>query len=121
MITNQSYQVVRPAVSSDINAILEILDQPMQHAQIVHRPHGYLQKYFKQFVVLCIDEDVVGCCELIPYTMNKQVEISTFAIRVQYRSFRPKLLQHVVTPAPVVSWLWNMEASGASEKASGSN
>ena len=86
MITNQSYQVVRPAVSSDINAILEILDQPMQHAQIVHRPHGYLQKYFKQFVVLCIDEDVVGCCELIPYTMNKQVEISTFAIRVQYRN-----------------------------------
>ena len=43
-------------------------------------------------------------------------------IRDRNCSFRPKLLQHVVTPAPVVSWLWSirkhLEASGASGKAS---
>ena len=65
MITNSSYKRTRLAQLSDIQSILGILKSPVQHATIVLRTSSYIEQQIDNYLVFCIDEDVVGCCEII--------------------------------------------------------
>jgi amino-acid N-acetyltransferase len=86
MITNSSYQTVRPAEMRDLHMIAEILEKPMKDATIVTRGFQDLEEHVENFIVFCIDEDVVGCCELLPFNENQAVELGSLAIKETHRN-----------------------------------
>jgi N-acetylglutamate synthase and related acetyltransferases len=86
MITNSSYKRTRPAELSDLQSILEILKSPVQHAAIVLRTPVYIEQQIDNYLVFCIDEDVVGCCEVIYYPDGSAAEIASLAVNKSYRN-----------------------------------
>ena len=86
MITNSSYKRTRPAELSDLQSILEILKSPVQHAAIVLRTSSYIEQQIDNYLVFCIDEDVVGCCEVIYYPDGSAAEIASLAVNKSYRN-----------------------------------
>ena len=67
MISNSSYKRIRPASLNDLHSILEILSSPAQHSAIVSRTPEYIEYQIDNYMTYCVDEDVVGCCEIIQY------------------------------------------------------
>ena len=62
MITNSSYKRIRPARLNDLQSILEILSSPAQHSAMVSRTPEYIERQIDNYMVYCVDEDMVGCC-----------------------------------------------------------
>jgi amino-acid N-acetyltransferase len=86
MITNSSYKRIRPARLSDLQAILKILHTPVQHAALVLRSASYLEQQIENYLVFCVDEDVVGCCEIINFSEDSAAEIASLAVDKSYRN-----------------------------------
>jgi len=86
MITNSSYKRIRPARLNDLQSILEILSSPAQHSVIVSRTPEYIERQIGNFMVYCVDEDVVGCCEIIQYADGSAAEIASLAVDKSYRN-----------------------------------
>jgi len=86
MITNSSYKYTRPAHLNDLQSILEILKSPVQHAAIVLRTSAYIEQQIENFLVFCIDGDVVGCCEVRYFTDSSAGEIASLAVNKSYRN-----------------------------------
>ena len=86
MITNSSYKRIRPARLNDLQSIMEILSSPAQHSAIVTRTTEYLERQIDNYMVYCVDEDVVGCCEIIQYADGSAAEIASFAADKSYRN-----------------------------------
>ena len=80
MITNSSYKRTRPARFKDVQSILEILSNPVQHSAVVLRTASYIEQQIDNYLVFCVDEDVVGCCEIISFTDGSAAEISSLAV-----------------------------------------
>ena len=78
MITNSSYKRIRPARLNDLQSIMEILSSPAQHSAIVSRTPEYIERQ--------VDEDVVGCCEIIQYADGSAAEIASLAVDKSYRN-----------------------------------
>ena len=86
MITNSSYKRTRPARLSDLQSILEILNSPVQHAAVVLRSETYIEQQIENYLVFCVDEDVVGCCEIINFPEGSAAEIASLAVDKAYRN-----------------------------------
>ena len=86
MITNSSYKRIRPAGLNDLQAIMGILSSPAHHSEIVTRTPEYLELQIDNYMVYCVDEDVVGCCEIIQYTDGSAAEIVSLAVDKSYRN-----------------------------------
>ena len=66
--------------------IIEILEKPVKELALVHKNHTYLEQNIEKFLVFCIDEELVGCCELISFDENQSVEIASLAVKENYRN-----------------------------------
>jgi len=86
MITNSSYKRTRPARLSDLQSILGILNSPVQHAAVVLRSESYIEQQIENYLVFCVDEDVVGCCEIIIFPDGSAAEIASLAVDKAYRN-----------------------------------
>jgi len=86
MITNSSYKRTRPARFNDVQSILEILSSPVQHAAVVLRTASYIEQQIDNYLVFCVDEDVVGCCEIISFPDGSAAEIASLAVDKLYRN-----------------------------------
>ena len=86
MITNSSYKRIRPARLNDLQSIMEILSSPAQHSAIVSRTPEYIGRQIDNYMVYCVDEDVVGCCEIIQYADGSAAEIASLAVDKSYRN-----------------------------------
>ena len=86
MITNSTYKHTRPARLIDLQSILEILNTPVQHAAVVLRSAAYIEQQIENYLVFCVDEDVVGCCEIINFLEGLTVEIASLAVDKSYRN-----------------------------------
>jgi len=86
MITNSSYKRTRPARLSDLQSILEILNSPVQHAAVVLRSDTYIEQQIDNYLVFCVDDDVVGCCEIIIFSDGSAAEIASLAVDKAYRN-----------------------------------
>ncbi|MBF0350659.1 MAG: GNAT family N-acetyltransferase [SAR324 cluster bacterium] len=86
MVTNSSYTQIRPARLSDSHMILEILKKPVQDFAIVSRSIQYVEQHIENFLVYCIDEELAGCCELIPYDDDQSIEIASLAVKETHRN-----------------------------------
>ena len=86
MITNSSYQQIRSAKFADIHSITEILEKPIKESVVVNKSIHYLEQHIENFIVFCVDEEVVGCCELIPYDDSRAVEVASLAVKEAHRN-----------------------------------
>ncbi len=86
MITNSSFESIRPARIGDVHSIAEILEKPMEDMAVVQKSFHYLEQHIENFLVFCIDEDAVGCCELLPFDENQSVEIGSLAVKETHRN-----------------------------------
>ena len=84
MITNISYKRIRPARLNDLQSIMEILSSPVQHSAIVSRMPEYIERKIDNYMVFCLDEYLVGCCEIIQYADSSAAEIASFAVDKSY-------------------------------------
>ena len=86
MITNSSYKRIRSAWLNDLQSILVIISSPAQHSAIVSRTPEYIVRQIDNYMVYCVDEDVVGCCEIIQYDDGAAAEIASLAVDKSYRN-----------------------------------
>lgn len=86
MVTNHSFQRVRPAEMSDVHMIGEILQKPMQETTVVPKSFHYLEEHIEDFIVFSVDTEVVACCELVPFDENQSVELATLAVKESHRN-----------------------------------
>lgn len=98
MVTNSAYRQVRPATSADIPRLWTLLAEPMRETAIVQRSPGYLEQHIERYRLFCQDEDILGCCEVIPYPTEKVVEVASLAVASAHRNqgVGRQLVQHVV-------------------------
>jgi len=59
---------------------MEIFRSPTQHSAIVSRKLEYIERQIDNYVVYCVDDDVVGCCEIIQYADGSAAEIASLAV-----------------------------------------
>jgi len=85
MVTDRDYQRVRPARLSDVAEILRILQPAFQQAAVVQRSSEYVQQHIERFLVGCVDDEVVGCCELVEYG-SEAVELAGLAVDEAHRN-----------------------------------
>ena len=86
MITNSSYKHTRPAKLIDVQSIMKILNTPVQHAAVVLRTDEYIEQQIDNYIVFCVDEDVVGCCEIINSADSSAAEIASLAVDKSFRN-----------------------------------
>jgi len=86
MITNSSYEQVRFARINDIHQINQILAKPVNELAIVHKSVSYIGQHLENYLVYCIDEELVGCCQLIFFEDSKSLEISSLTVKEEYRN-----------------------------------
>lgn len=86
MLTNSAYEHIRFAKLPDIHHIQQILEKPVNELVLVHKSSTYLEQHIENFLVFCIDESLIGCCELIFYEENKSMEIASLAVKQEYRN-----------------------------------
>lgn len=86
MITNTSYQKIRTAKLCDIPEIMRLLEKPVRESLLIHRSAGYVENNIEQFLVFCIDEELVGYCEMIPFLKEHSVEIACLTVDPAYRN-----------------------------------
>ena len=65
---------------------MEILSSPAQHSAIVSRTLEYIVRQIDNYMVYCVDEDVIGCCEIIQYADGSAAEIASLAVDKSYRN-----------------------------------
>ncbi len=80
MVTDRRYRQVRPARLSDIPAIQRILQRPVQQAALVLRTPEDLNRHIDRFLLFCLDEEIMGCCELIRYEAELAVEVGSLVV-----------------------------------------
>ena len=66
--------------------ILGIISSPAQHSAIVSRTLEYIERQIDNYIVYCVDDDVVGCCEIIQYADGSALEIASLAVDKSYRN-----------------------------------
>jgi len=86
MITNSSYKRIRPARLNDLQSIIGNLSGSTQHSAIVSRTPEYIERQIDNYIVYCVDEDVVGCCEIIQYADGSAAEIASLTVDKSYRN-----------------------------------
>ncbi len=86
LVTDSQYHQVRPARLSDIPAIQRILQRPVQQTALVLRTPEDLTRHIDRFLLFCLDEEVVGCCELIRYEEELAVEVGSLAVDSTFRN-----------------------------------
>ncbi|MGK5090988.1 amino-acid N-acetyltransferase [Deltaproteobacteria bacterium TL4] len=86
MITNSPYTQFRAAQLSDVHMISELLGQPDFAKTLVRRDTLYIGQHIDNFLLLCMDEELIGCCELIHFETSQTLEIACLAVRHAHRN-----------------------------------
>ncbi len=86
MVTDRTYRKIRAAHISDVQAIHEILQRPVQQAALVLRTPEEIARHIERFLLFCLDEGIVGCCEVVHYEEEQAVELASLAVDSSFRN-----------------------------------
>ncbi|MEM7100549.1 MAG: amino-acid N-acetyltransferase [Pseudomonadota bacterium] len=101
-ILTQPRQSIRPAESTDVQDIVEIIRPLEQSGVLVRRDRDRLEQEVNQFLVAEVDGIVVGCCAV--YTYDTTAEIACVAVHENFQGIQDaklgqRLLQAAETTA----------------------
>lgn len=85
MVSNESYDEVRPAHLSDLNGISELIEPLEAQGVLVKRSRELLETELDAFIVNVRDNAIIACAALYPYADAKTGELSCFAVSPEYR------------------------------------
>ena len=85
MISEESYDEVRPAQLADLNGILELIQPLEQQGVLVRRSRELLETELDAFTVNVRDNAIIACAALYLYPEQGSAELSCFAVAPNYR------------------------------------
>ena len=88
MIHADDYQQIREAYTSDIPALLSLMQQSMDDAALVPRTRGQIQDKIKDFFVLEVDANPIGCVAVHTYEEGdkKVAELACLFVRRSHKN-----------------------------------
>ena len=86
MITKSSYKRTRPVRFNDVLLSLKIFSSPVQLVAVVLRTASCIEQQIDNYLIFCVYEDVVGCCEFISFPDGSAEEIASLAVNKLYRN-----------------------------------
>lgn len=97
LVTNETYECIRPAIEEDIAAILALLKPLEQSGILVPRTQEQLSNDIAYFSVMERDGKVIGCVALYPFELEQMGELACLVVSDEYASSGrgEALLQHV--------------------------
>ena len=85
MISTSAYDVTRKATSSDIGAILDLIEPHEQQGYLVKRSREKLELEVDHFTILVRDGVIIGCVGLYPYPDNRMGEVACLVVHPDYQ------------------------------------
>ncbi len=106
-LSEEQQTPIRQATVADIAGIVEIIRPLEEQGALVRRPRDRLEAEIEHFVVAELDNIVIGCCALYPFSDGSAAEVACVAVHASYRqsnsrqrtSIGQRLLQHVESVA----------------------
>ena len=85
MLSTSAYDVTRKATSSDIGAILDLIEPHEQQGYLVKRSREKLELEVDHFTILVRDGVIIGCVGLYPYPDNRMGEVACLVVHPDYQ------------------------------------
>ena len=80
-LSERAHRNVRPATTSDLSGIVELVRPMVQEGGLVERSIDEIERAIDRYLVAEIDGIVVGCCAVLPYAENADdAEIASVAV-----------------------------------------
>lgn len=93
MVTNDTYQHIRPAQLDDVSGIISLLKPMEAQGVVVYRSREQIELDIEKFTVMVLDGKVIGCVALYPYQADGMAEIACMITAPEYnKSGRGSLL-----------------------------
>lgn len=81
MIYADCYHQVRPATVADTDEICSLIRRAVENDQLIERPRSEIVEKIADYLVLSIDENIVGCVAVHHYPENKLAELACLFVK----------------------------------------
>lgn len=100
LITQESYESIRPAGIDDVGGILELIQPLEKNGSLVHRSRELLENEIQYFTVIEREGTVIACGALYPLE-NDCMELACLVTHEEYRGRQrgQTMLDHLLTTA----------------------
>lgn len=97
MITRDALARVRQATVEDVGAIIGVITPLEADGTLVPRGRERLEMEIERFSVLEVDDVIIGCAALYPFSNDRAGELACLAVMPEYRreGYGEALLHHV--------------------------
>jgi amino-acid N-acetyltransferase len=76
MIYSNEYQQIRPIFKKDVRAVMTLIRQSVSNEELVRRTRADILAHLKDYWVLEIDRNLLGCVAVHLYTEEKKAELA---------------------------------------------
>ncbi len=96
MVHADSYRMIRPLREEDIPELLGMIGRSVRRTKLVERTYEDIQSRIRDFHVMTIDDNVVGCVALHPYPQESTAEVACLYVKMAHegRGYGIELVQH---------------------------
>jgi amino-acid N-acetyltransferase len=96
MVHADSYRMIRPLREEDIPELLGMIGRSVRRTKLVERTYEDIQRNIGDFHVLTIDDHVVGCVALHPYSAEECAEVACLYVKQAHedRGYGMDLVKH---------------------------
>lgn len=100
-LSEELYRHVRPATTDDLPAIVALIRPLEQQGLLVRRSRAKLERDVESFLVAEVDNTVVGCCALYPFSLetDNMMELACFAAHPGQRFSRAPVGEQLLAAA----------------------
>lgn len=81
MVYSDAYQKIRPATRSDADEIHLLIHRAVEEEQLLERTRAEIIATVEDFIVLEIDENIVGCVAVHSYPAEKKAELACLYVK----------------------------------------
>ena len=80
LIYANEYQGIRPAMRKDIRHISALIKPAVEGDQLLKRTRSAIEKHINEYFVFEIDDNIVGCVAVTPYSGENKAELACLQI-----------------------------------------
>ncbi|MDF1849467.1 MAG: amino-acid N-acetyltransferase [Verrucomicrobiales bacterium] len=81
MVYSDAYQRVRPATRSDADELHLLIHRAVEDEQLLERPRSEIVAAIEDYIVLEVDENIVGCVAVHPYPEAGKAELACLFVK----------------------------------------
>ena len=80
LIYANEYQGIRQAMRKDVRHIFALIKPAIAGDQLLKRSRANIEKHINEYFVFEIDDNIVGCCAVTPYSSEKKAELACLQV-----------------------------------------